>query len=80
MFLFIVQPPFDGEDEEELFANITNHNPSYQRFMSKEAVAICKAVSIIFFSPFTTIGVFIMEGGSGFNPRPYESVHVSNAS
>ena len=41
-------PPFQGEDEEELFTNIANNEVRYPRIWTKEAKDICKGVNLDF--------------------------------
>ena len=44
--MMVGQPPFDGDDEDELFAAITNNPVTYPKSLSKEAKDICKGVGI----------------------------------
>lgn len=43
--MLVGQPPFDGEDEEELFAAITDQSVNYPKSLSKESKEACKGVS-----------------------------------
>ncbi|XP_011300969.1 protein kinase C, brain isozyme [Fopius arisanus] len=40
--MLVGQPPFDGEDEEELFAAITDQSVNYPKSLSKESKEACK--------------------------------------
>lgn len=51
------QSPFPGDDEEEVFDSIVNDEVRYPRFLSLEAIAIMRRVSIfvLLFFYFSTI-------------------------
>ena len=42
--MLVGQPPFDGDDEEELFAAITDQNVSYPKNLTREAKEMCKGL------------------------------------
>ena len=43
---FLLQSPFPGDDEEEVFDSIVNEEVRYPRFLSQEAIAIMRRVCI----------------------------------
>ena len=48
MFLFILlQPPFEADNEDDLFETILNEDVLYPVWLSKEAVSILKGVGLI---------------------------------
>lgn len=46
--IFVLQSPFPGDDEEEVFDSIVNDEVRYPRFLSLEAIAIMRRVSFFF--------------------------------
>lgn len=58
--MLVGQPPFDGEDEDDLFMNIVNQSPSFPWAVSKEAQSIVKGVSV------KRSFLFVQEGSLSF--------------
>jgi protein kinase N len=44
--MIYLQSPFPGDDEEEVFDSIVNEEVKYPRFLSTEAIAIMRRVSL----------------------------------
>lgn len=44
--MLVGQPPFEGEDEDDLFSNVKEHACSFPKFISKEANSILKALLV----------------------------------
>ena len=44
-YVSLLQSPFPGDDEEEVFDSIVNEEVKYPRFLSTEAIAIMRRVS-----------------------------------
>ena len=43
--MIVLQSPFPGDDEEEVFDSIVNEDVRYPRFLSNESVTIMRRVS-----------------------------------
>jgi hypothetical protein len=63
------ESPFPGDDEEEVFDSIVNDEVRYPRFLSLEAIAIMRRVSILSSSTSSvqcSVGSLPLANGSGF--------------
>nr|XP_046920607.1 protein kinase C, brain isozyme-like [Dermatophagoides farinae] len=67
--MLVGQPPFDGEDEEELFAAITDHSVSYPKSLSKEAKDICRTLLVK--NPDKRLGYSLESGEEDVRSHPF---------